>query len=253
MERTLIIAGEDVREKYGLVLSDEGQILNPPPYKRHYVDVPGMDGGYDLTEAIWGDVCYDNRPQSLVLGCIYPKDFEGLKARFVNDVHGKAFDYQFSFDIGYVFHGRFDVVETYAQTGIGYFEVNIIADPYKIAEDVTLYINAIRGAAVELHSGRKPVCPTFETKWPTNIEFQNETYKLSPGTTRIRDIWLEQGTNAMYINAMPEGGSSVWEDLQAQSITWGEFATKRVIEWRWGDEVPEGERLVYIHYERGDL
>ena len=256
MIRTLLLDGiGDLRAEYGLVLADADQVLNAPPYKEYLVDVPGADGQLDITDSIWGDVRYDLREQSLKF-FVMPEnvgDYERLKTRIFNHIHGRAFDFQFTFDPEYTYHGRISVKESQFALDAAFFIFEFKTDPYKTAEDILLYANAANGATFILPSGRKRVSPIFETEWPTYVEFEGVTYILPPGTNSIRDLWLRHGNNEIYVNSFIDGGRQTWVDLQNLGVTWAEFATKRVIEWRWGNETSNEVRNVYIKYARKDL
>ena len=64
-DNRLIVNGIDLSMKYGLILID-GYELDPPSPKTTTVDIPGANGSIDLTEALNGDVVYDNRTKKFV-------------------------------------------------------------------------------------------------------------------------------------------------------------------------------------------
>ncbi len=66
-------------------------------------------GIIDLTEALTGDVVYNNRHQEFEFALINVENFEKVKTDLSNFLHGKAFDYSMTMDPGYTYHGRFTV------------------------------------------------------------------------------------------------------------------------------------------------
>ena len=112
----LIVGGVDISEEYGLILMD-GYTLTPPASKRYTVDVPGGNGLIDLTDVL-GDVAYSNRQQSFNFAVLRDEtdspietiqQYEKIKTRISNDLHGRKFKYQMTMDPGYIYEGRFEI------------------------------------------------------------------------------------------------------------------------------------------------
>lgn len=75
---------------YGLWIKKGGINKSSPPAKISYVDVPGADGGLDLTEVNTGEVKYGNRtlifPFTAMVDSNYQEDF---RKNIMNTLHGK--------------------------------------------------------------------------------------------------------------------------------------------------------------------
>ena len=84
----LIVNGVDLSVRFQIALID-GYELNPPEPKTYTVDIPGGNGVIDLTEALTGDVAYNNRSQKFTFICINPNDFEKVKTKISNFLHGR--------------------------------------------------------------------------------------------------------------------------------------------------------------------
>ena len=137
----LIVDGVDLSVRFQMILLD-GYTLSPPEPKTYTVDIPGGDGGIDLTSAMTGDVAYSNRSQSFTFMVVDPDSFERVKTDVSNFLHGKSFDYQMTMDPGYTYHGRFSVTEyshaVYAYPGlVGVFTISVDAEPYQLKGHMT--------------------------------------------------------------------------------------------------------------------
>lgn len=230
--RRLIVNGVDTYANLGLVLSSKQ--MTPPEVKRYIVDVPGGDGSIDLTEALTGDVAYSNRSHKFTFSARPPLDFEALKSRVSNLLHGRRFDYRLSWDPGYTYSGRFSVSSYEESPGVGTIVVSVDADPYKLLETRTYLVNAAGGVVAALPCGRKSVQATIEVRRNALVSFGGRTWSLAPGTHVIDDLWLRQGTNRVTINTYTEYSRATWADYAGK--TWLDLAGKLLSHIAAGDE-----------------
>lgn len=232
MRRTLTIGGIDTYANLKLLLVKSE--LKPPEPKTYLVDVPGGNGTIDLTEALTGDVAYSNRQQEFAFAVVRPADFEALKSRVSNLLHGRRFDYRLSWDPGYTYSGRFSVSGYEESPGVGTIVVSVDADPYKLLETRTYLVNAAGGVVAALPCGRKSVQPTIEVRRNALVSFGGRTWSLAPGTHVIDDLWLRQGTNRVTINTYTEYSRATWADYAGKS--WLDLAGKLLSHIAAGDE-----------------
>lgn len=235
-DNRVIVDGIDLTVEFQLILID-GFSLNPPQPKFYTIDIPGGNGVIDLTESLSGDVVYENREQEFTFKCIYPLDFENVKTRLSNFLHGRFFKYQLTWDPNYTYKGRFSVV-SYSHIGLaagqlGEIVVHVTADPYKYLPDKSYRINGAGGAMYRFYSGRKPVRPIITCTRPTYLTHNGETVQVGVGTFRINKFLFKEGPNDVYVNTykitatkwqdVGRGGSkqSTWN--QAKEYTWDEF------------------------------
>lgn len=74
---------------YGMYLASRPEI-DPPKPKTVYVDIPGADGKLDLTEAVTGEVAYENRTVRFEFAKkIDERDQANFMATVNRDLHGK--------------------------------------------------------------------------------------------------------------------------------------------------------------------
>ena len=273
------MGGVDISERFNLALLD-GYELKPPEPKTYTVDIP-CGGQIDLTEALTGDVAYEQREQEFEFICIFPDQYERVKTQVSNFLHGRAFDYQFTFDPGYTYHGRFEVdsYEHSAYDGgvIGTITITVTADPYKLKEQCSYRLNATGGRMYRFESGRRPVHPTIECESVCFVTWDGEEIVVPAGTYRLNDVVFREGFNELYVNScklyletwgdLGANGKDAatwdslagyrWDDLQRLGITqsapqdWAELA-----ETRWEDLGANGstpKRWTELDYRHGSV
>lgn len=231
----LIVNGVDLTETYRMVLLDGYTIETPEP-KTYTVDIPGADGVLDLTEALTGDVAYDNCKATFTFYVIGVEDVENLRRDIMNFLHGKAYDYKMTMDPDYTYHGRFKVAETsFAVYDLGMvagFSIEIDNNPYKSKGLQTYKLNATGGKLFRLLSGRKKVRPTIECEQPCWVTWDGEEIQLGAGTYRLNDVVFEEGWNEIYINSF-RFWNIKWDDISqngTSKLTWEEAS-----KYRWDD------------------
>ena len=284
----LIVNGIDLTTNFKMVLVD-GYTLDPPEPKTYTVDIPGGNGKLDLTETLLGDTAFDNRTQEFTFYIIDTTEFEKVKTKVSNFLHGRSYDYQITMDPGYTYHGRFSVTsynhKAYASGISGIIVIKIDAKPFKFKPEQVYQIDAIGGAIVYLPSGRMRVRPTIDTDGLLRVIYNNKEIMLPKGTWTVNDLLLTEGTNEVYFNSY-DIRNLTWGGLKNNTVTWEEFKKKRIFEWyksngdgtyvltRWSDisgktwaslegktwadllyiyETVDAVRNVYIKYDWGDL
>lgn len=227
-DQRIVVNGVDICETYQIALLD-GYELAPPEPKTYTVDIPGGNGVIDLTEALTGDVAYENRTQSFEFACIYPDDFEKIKTKLSNFLHGRAFDYTLSFDPGYTYRGRFKVT-TYTHTGyangiVGDIKIEIDANPYKKKAQKTYKLNAIGGSWYKMESGRRPVHPKIECEAVCYVTWDGKTQTIPAGSYQLNDVLFKEGDNDIYVNNYPLSHVT-WDMLVKKQYAWSALAKK---------------------------
>ena len=235
-DQRIIVGGVDISERFNIALID-GYELSPPDVKTYTVDIPGGNGVIDLTEALTGDVAYEQREQSFEFKCIYPESFERVKTQLSDFLHGRSFDYQLSFDPGYTYHGRFKV-NTYSHEGyvggiVGDINITVTADPYKLKEHCAYRLNATGGRLYRFESGRRPVHPTIECESVCFVTWDGETITVPAGTYRLNDVVFREGFNELYVNTcklftehwtdVANGGADAMTWAEAHAMTWDDL------------------------------
>lgn len=283
----LIVNDVDLTANFKMVLVD-GYTLEPPEPKTYTIDIPGGNGVLDLTETLLGDTAYNNRKQEFTFYVINTTEFEAIKTRVSNFLHGRSYNYKITMDPDYTYTGRFSVTSythsAYASGITGIIKISIDAKPFKMKPQQTYKVDAVGGKLVYLPSGRMRVRPTIDTNRRVRVEYNNKVIYLTNGAWTLNDLMFSEGLNEIYFNAY-DIRNLTWGDLKTNSVTWDEFGTQRIFEWyrsngdgtyvmnRWKDVADKtwadlsGQtwadqsqiqdvnvvRNVYINYDWGDL
>lgn len=234
-DNRLIVDGVDLTSTYRMVLLD-GYIRESPEPKTYTVDIPGASGVLDLTEALTGDVMYENCTHSFTFYVIGVENVENLRRDVMNFLHGKAYDYKMTMDPDYTYHGRFKVTSvTFALYNLGMvegFDIEIDSDPYKSKGLQTYRLNATGGKLFRLQSGRKPVHPTIECEQPCWVTWDGKETQLGAGTYRLNEVVFREGWNEIYINSW-RFWNITWSDISETgdyALTWDQAK-----QYRWDD------------------
>ena len=231
---TVIIGGEDVYSRWGLVLAGESDLGVAEP-KTYTVDIPGGNGTIDLTSALTGDVSYNTREMSLVLIGAEIDNVQELRTKLCNRIHGQRLDFAFDFDPGYTYHGRFSV-SGFEPMGDGVkITLTVTADPYKTKGTQAFKLNATGGKLYRFESGRRKVHPVIECEQVCFFTLlpDGDEITVPAGTYRLNDVLFEQGMNECWINTQ-KFWDITWDEIgegDKFAKTWAELA-----ETRW-DEV----------------
>ena len=86
---TIILDGKNLYNEYGLVLNSYSEKMPVP--KVNKIEIPGLDGYIDITEAIIGRVVYSEREITAKLTLTgNKKTIEYNLSDFFNEFHGKS-------------------------------------------------------------------------------------------------------------------------------------------------------------------
>lgn len=183
-------------ESYGLIL--ESVELGSPVPQTSMVKIPGRNGVLDYSEAIAGYVTYESRPMkfSLVRGGNLAQ-IDETKEAFLRDIHGQLVDIDLEWQGGY-YHGRANVtVKDYSPNFLR-LEVNVTADPYRLAETVSV-VSLAAGSNTVTIAGALPVVPEIITTEQTIITFGTSSFTVTAGTHKIPGIVLMPGNNTITV------------------------------------------------------
>nr|DAV56270.1 MAG TPA: distal tail protein [Caudoviricetes sp.] len=277
------IGGKHTYSDLGLVLIDGSESIGLPEVQTYQVEVPGRNGLLDLTEALNGEVAYKNRECSWQFADAreYGERTDAL-VKIANMLHGRKLDFVLDDRPEYTGTGRFEA--SVEENIRGYSILNVTADcePFFSKGTKTLRMNAAGGIKVSVESGRMPVCPTFEFNSETIVSMGDVSARMQPGTYKVRDLWLHQGQNLIYLNSYmgygnvpisdhasePIGGSAdkfisnlMWDGIRGAAIavedwkddTISSHAGTTVTEAEYAVATDTEEYAVYMQYEWLDL
>lgn len=194
--------------------------IGEPEPKTHYIDIPGMNGSLDLTEAI-GEVVYNNR----IINIEFVKEESDTlehsigyltEQRIRSYLHGQEMDIYFDSDKTFYWHGRVSVKSVdMTQKGIIVITVEANVEPYKY--DTTFNDNDWLWDPFDFNSGiinfsrftingtytysfvnrSMRVSPTITASADMVVKFKNKNINIIKGTHKIYDIRFDEGENEL--------------------------------------------------------
>lgn len=204
-----MIRGVTLGDKHSYM--DWGMRMNPvniplPVPKNKYIDLPGANGGIDLTE-VHGDVVYDYRNFGIELVKLDKRRaWPQLSSMVANCVHGRRLKIVFDDDPDYYYLGRCTVDGLAPFTLTGTITIYVMTEPYKYKREVTQkFFDITASTTVTLSNGRMPVVPTITTDAQMTLAWGVYTKTLAAGTHKILDLVLREGENDISI----EGTGSI--------------------------------------------
>ena len=211
--------------------------IGSPGAKLVEIDVMGMDGVLDLTEAVTGSVRYGKRTLRFVFdarNCGYRK-WADLISEISNKIHGKKVRIVLDCDNEYYYEGRCTVDTSKINDITSEFVITCECYPYKTAVasengdwlwDPFSFVNGVihkkYGFTINSPSqwvGKEiigyPVSygVSFTCSSAMDVKFNNVVYSLPAGSTMLEEIELSDGTNTVYfrgtgtVDVLAKGGS----------------------------------------------
>lgn len=195
----------NAKNDLGLIVS-KVSIGSPEP-NEDFVEVPGMNGAYDASEAL-GDISYKPRKITIEVGAVISDRFD-QDSSLKNALHGRRMKIVFSDDTDYYWDGRVKVGEWSVGARIGRAEISCTCYPFKLKAAETQVTSSIDTSykTLTLSNARRPVVPTITLTTAASVQFSGSTYSLSAGIHRLLDIKLSPGNNTLKVKTSSGSGS----------------------------------------------
>lgn len=197
--------------------------INPPTVKTEYVDIVGASGRLDYTQALTGNIAYDNRVGSIEFLVLNPASYQTVYSTLMAYFHGKYMNMVLDDDPQYFYQGRFAVNKWKSKEGASTIVLDYNLRPYKyfsggstgdlpdwlwddLFEIVIYYGNfKIEAAGVKRRNLINPtsdvIVPKFTCSSPVTATVNNINYPLPAGFTDDPGFPIYPGTNYVYFSA----------------------------------------------------
>lgn len=196
-------------------------VFNPPKVKTVYIDIPGADWHLDMSESLTGEVVYEGREGSIeFIVDNGHRTWSELYSDIMDYLHGQQMRAILEDDPSYYYEGRFAVNQWKSDPHNSKITIDYNVAPYKFELFSSLEdwlwdpFNFETGVAREygdltvdndlilvIEGNRKSVVPSFivssEDGSGLKVEFDGTTYSLPDGTSKVANIVIKQGTNAL--------------------------------------------------------
>ena len=173
-----------------------------PAPKTSTVDIKGADGVLDLTEALTGDILYNNRTIKLTFEMMDDTDYYNLISEISNYLHGQRITFNLSNDEDYYYVGRATINQWECVKRKGTIVISVDAEPYKYSfTETTMIVNvANQTKTITLQNSRKRVCPTLNVTGTITLTINGVDYELSEGQQQLVNFRLIEGNNTIKVS-----------------------------------------------------
>ncbi len=197
------INGEHTLRDWKMAINNS-DILSAPEPNTVYLEVPGRNGRLDLSEALTGDVTYQNRTIKLQLGgSVGIQEWYERCLHVFNTFHGRAVQVIFDDDPTHYFKGRATVTEPQRVRNGGQFVFTVDAEPfrYELQEYITQWTVSTGTTIVgKLPNTRMPTSPTVTVPNDCELIVGDVTYALLAGENTVSALILTEGETEFTVN-----------------------------------------------------
>lgn len=189
---------------WGLVLT--AQDLTPPAVKTNYVQLDGMSGSLDLTEALTGEVTYEDRimTASFALTEGDHADRVVLLRTITAALHGRKVRIVTPDDPEHYLLGRCTVTAVEQYPSYMALTIEATCDPWRYAvNETTRLVTVTRSAPVDVvltNDGSRTVTPVLTVTGSISVTVNDTTTGLIPGDYKITDLRLAPGPNVVSVS-----------------------------------------------------
>ncbi len=192
-------------------------LFAPPTVNTSYIDIPGMDGQLDASDALVGYATFKNRSGSWDF--VVAEGYGTWNQRYMEIteyLHGQKMKAILEDEPEYYYEGRFSVNSWKSGDNWSGITIDYNVGPYKKELHSTMdewewdtfnfetsVIQSFAGVPVlgtttiTIHGSKQPVTPSFITTAEMSVTFNSATYALPQGTSKVAKIIIKEGTNVL--------------------------------------------------------
>lgn len=181
--------------------------IDPPKVKTSYISVEGRDGSLDLTEALTGEIKFENRKASftfLLMEGTY-LERESIIVRIYALIHGHKLQIITDDDPEHYLIGRCEIVGKVNNHSYGSITIEAECDPYRYALYDTVRTIEVTGTPKDIllsNKGIKSVTPTLTVTGSVKITVGNTSIALSAGEYKITDLIVRPGETLIQVEGV---------------------------------------------------
>lgn len=171
-----------------------------PEPKTNYVQLDGVSGSLDLSEALTGEVTYGDRTVTASFSAS-EGDYnsrERLHWEIKKALHGRKIALIEPDDPDHYFMGRVKVLKWANSPAYATFDIEATCEPWRYAvneSERSVDTEGERVGVVIVNRGDKTVVPTIKTTDGAAVTANGVLHQLEPGEYRIADLRLKPGPN----------------------------------------------------------
>lgn len=206
MERYFIL--DKLNTWYDLRLIVTAKTISDAEPKTNYISLDGMSGSLDLSEALTGEITYNDRTITATFWTDNGnrKDRETLLRKITASLHGKKIKIIEPDDPDHYFYGRVKITSKINHLAYSEFTIEAICEPWRYAIDeivrrVDVDSLTTTTDVVISNNGVRTLSPSITVTGSVIITYNGQkTSTLTDGTYKIPDIKLYQGVNIVGVS-----------------------------------------------------
>lgn len=171
-----------------------------PKAKTSTVDIVGADGVLDLSEALTGEVKFQNRTIKLTFELMNDENYEVVIDEISNYIHGKNLIFTITHEENYFYSGFATINSWECSKRKGKIVITIDADPYKYEVNETIISTTVNGTKrLNLENTRKSICPVVIATGNINMNFKGIDFEIEEGSWQFLEFILCEGENRVVL------------------------------------------------------
>lgn len=194
------INGTDTLTTYGLMMLDD-LVISAPVVKEARVDLPGIDGTLDYSEALVGYPVFEDRTVSFTLFKMMDESARETMRNTLLTAYGGRVVQLVTPDVsGYYWRGRMTIGE-YSGYNSGRIPVSVRVSPYRLKSAATVKTETLTAntpKSITLSSAGMPTIPTFKCTKACTLTYNGSTYAVAANTDFTSADFLIDGASLTF-------------------------------------------------------
>lgn len=179
--------------------------VTPPEAKTNYVSLDGANGTLDLSEALTGEVAYNDRTVTASFWTsegTFP-DRVMVCRDIAAALHGKKVHIVEPDDPDHYFLGRVRIKSQTHDQVHAEMTLEAVCEPWRYAINETERLVELSNEMVDVvirNNGVKSLCPVLNVTGTVHVTTNGVTTELTAGSYKLTDIRLTQGVNVVRVS-----------------------------------------------------
>lgn len=176
----------------------------PAEPKTHYVELDGVHGALDLSEALTGGPVYGTRTVTASFMCSEGthREREALLRKIRTALHGRKVSIIEPDDPDHYFLGRVVIKDAVNDLAYMTFTIEAVCEPWRYAVNETNRTATVNGGSVGLvirNEGDNTITPVITVAGSVSITFAGMITTLTTGSYKVAHLRLANGPNVITV------------------------------------------------------
>jgi hypothetical protein len=203
VKRFIIFDNYNTAYDWGLLLT--AKVVSDPEPKTNYQELGGVSGTLDLTEALTGEVTYNDRQltASFSMSDGTVQEREAVLRQITAALHGRRVRIVEPDDPEHYLVGRVKIVGRSNTHAYATLDVEATCEPWRYAVNESERRVVVKNNSTDVvicNAGSQTVCPVIAVTGNVSITDNGVTTALTSGSYKITDIRLKPGANVIGVS-----------------------------------------------------